>query len=205
MALRPAVFLDKDGTVLVDVPFNVDPGRMAYAPMAHAGLNRLGAAGVALVVISNQSGVARGLSPLAALEAVRTRLAAMFRAAGARLDGFYCCPHHPQGRVAGYAVECACRKPRPGLLLQAAAELGLDLSASWFIGDILDDVEAGHRAGCRSLLLDVGNETEWREGPLRIPDARAPDLDAAARRVLAASGRADKTQALAPSGQAGGG
>lgn len=91
--------------------------------------------------------------------------------------------------------------------MQAAAELGLDLSASWFIGDILDDVEAGHRAGCRSLLLDVGNETEWREGPLRIPDARAPDLDAAARRVLAERGRADnaRAQALAPSGQAGGG
>ncbi|AKP90560.1 D-glycero-alpha-D-manno-heptose-1,7-bisphosphate 7-phosphatase [Achromobacter ruhlandii] len=185
MALRPAVFLDKDGTVLADVPYNVDPARMVYAPMAFAALNRLGAAGVALVVVSNQSGVARGLFPVAALEAVRVKLAAMFMAAGAWLEGFYWCPHHPSGRVAGYAIECDCRKPRPGLLLRAAGELGLDLSRSWFIGDILDDVEAANRAGCRSLLLDVGHETEWRTGPDRTPDARAPDLDAAARRVLA--------------------
>lgn len=207
MALRPAVFLDKDGTVLADVPFNVDPARMAYAPMAHAGLKRLGAAGVALVVISNQSGVARGLFPAAALEPVHTRLAAMFRAAGARLDGFYYCPHHPQGRVAGYAIECGCRKPRPGLLLRAAEELGLDLAASWFIGDILDDVEAGHRAGCRGLLLDVGHETEWREGPLRIPDARAPHLDAAARRVLAELAPRERTpvDTLTPAAHAGDG
>lgn len=121
MALRPAVFLDKDGTVLVDVPFNVDPGRMAYAPMAHAGLNRLGAAGVALVVISNQSGVARGLFPLAALEAVRTRLAAMFRAAGARLDGFTVArtirraasPATPSSALAASPGRaCCCRPPR---------------------------------------------------------------------------------------------
>ncbi len=185
MALRPAVFLDKDGTVLADVPYNVDPARMAYAPTAFAALNRLGAAGVVLVVISNQSGVARGLFPATALEAVQVKLAAMFLAAGARLDGFYWCPHHPSGCVAGYAIECDCRKPRPGLLLRAAGELGLDLSRSWFVGDILDDVEAANLAGCRSLLLDIGHEKEWRAGPDRIPDARAQDLDAAARLVLA--------------------
>ncbi|CAB3699942.1 HAD family hydrolase [Achromobacter sp. SIMBA_011] len=185
MAMRPAVFLDKDGTVLADVPYNVDPAKMVYAPMAFAALNRLGAAGVTLVVVSNQSGVARGLFPLAALDAVQVKLAAMFMAAGAWLEGFYWCPHHPAGRVAGFAVDCDCRKPRPGLLLRAAGELGLDLARSWFIGDILDDVEAANRAGCRSLLLDVGHETEWREGPHRVPDARAADLDAAARLVLA--------------------
>ncbi len=185
MALRPAVFLDKDGTVLADVPYNVDPARMVYAPMAFAALNRLGAAGVTLVVVSNQSGVARGLFPVTALDAVQGKLAAMFMAAGAWLEGFYWCPHHPSGRVAGFAIDCDCRKPRPGLLLRAADELGLDLSRSWFIGDILDDVEAANLAGCRSLLLDVGHETEWRQGPDRIPHARAADLDAAARLVLA--------------------
>ncbi|MGY6271347.1 D-glycero-alpha-D-manno-heptose-1,7-bisphosphate 7-phosphatase [Achromobacter denitrificans] len=184
MALRPAVFLDKDGTVLADEPYNVDPDRMAYAPQAFAGLARLGAAGAVLVVVSNQPGVARGLFAACALDAVRLKLDAMFRAAGARLDGFYWCPHHPDGVVAGYAIECGCRKPRPGLLLRAAREMALDLDASWFIGDILDDVEAGNLAGCRSILLDVGNETEWRAGPARTPFGRAPDLDAAARIVL---------------------
>lgn len=183
MALRAAVFLDKDGTVLADVPYNVAPERMAYAPMALAGLSRLAQTDLSLVVISNQPGVARGLFAADALNAVGVKLAAMFHAAGAHLDGFYWCPHHPDGVVQPYAKACDCRKPKPGLLLRAAQELGLDLAASWFIGDILDDVEAGNRAGCRSILLDVGNETEWRTGPDREPYCRAPDLDAAARIV----------------------
>ncbi|CAB3849599.1 HAD family hydrolase [Achromobacter mucicolens] len=183
MALRAAVFLDKDGTVLADVPYNVAPERMAYAPMALAGLSRLAQTDLSLVVISNQPGVARGLFAADALNAVGVKLAAMFQAAGAHLDGFYWCPHHPEGVVQPYAMACDCRKPKPGLLLRAAQELGLDLAESWFIGDILDDVEAGNRAGCRSILLDVGNETEWRTGPDREPYCRAPDLDAAARIV----------------------
>ncbi|MGN6455007.1 MAG: D-glycero-alpha-D-manno-heptose-1,7-bisphosphate 7-phosphatase [Achromobacter mucicolens] len=183
MALRAAVFLDKDGTVLADVPYNVAPERMAYAPMALAGLSRLAQTDLSLVVISNQPGVARGLFAADALNAVGVKLAAMFHAAGAHLDGFYWCPHHPEGVVQPYAMACDCRKPKPGLLLRAAQELGLDLAESWIIGDILDDVEAGNRAGCRSILLDVGNETEWRTGPDREPYCRAPDLDAAARIV----------------------
>lgn len=184
MALRPAVFLDKDGTVLADEPYNVDPARMAYAPMALAGLSRLAASDLPLVVISNQSGVARGMFPASALDAVHVKLASMFMAAGAHLEGFYWCPHHPDGVVQGYDIDCDCRKPKPGLLLRAADELGLDLRASWFIGDILDDIEAGNLAGCRTILLDVGNETEWRDGPHRLPHCRAPDLDAAAQIVL---------------------
>ena len=183
MALRAAVFLDKDGTVLADEPYNVAPERMAYAPMALAGLSRLAQTDLSLVVISNQPGVARGLFAADALNAVGVKLAAMFHAAGAHLDGFYWCPHHPEGVVQPYAMACDCRKPKPGLLLRAAQELGLDLAESWFIGDILDHVEAGNRAGCRSILLDVGNETEWRTGPDREPYCRAPDLDAAARIV----------------------
>ncbi|WP_313371360.1 HAD family hydrolase [Achromobacter animicus] len=185
MALRPAVFLDKDGTVLADVPYNVEPERMAYAPMALAGLSRLAQTDLSLVVISNQPGVARGLFAADALNAVSVKLAAMFHAAGAHLHGFYWCPHHPEGVVEAYAIACDCRKPQPGLLLRAAQELELDLPASWFIGDILDDVEAGNRAGCRTILLDVGNETEWRTGPHREPTCRAPDLDAAAQIITA--------------------
>lgn len=185
MALRAAVFLDKDGTVLADVPYNVDPERMAYAPMALAGLSRLAQTDMSLVVISNQPGVARGLFAADALNAVGVKLAAMFHAAGAHLDGFYWCPHHPEGVVQAYSIVCDCRKPNPGLLLRAAHELDLDLAASWFIGDILDDVEAGNRAGCRSILLDVGNETEWRTGPDRVPYCRAPDLESAAQIVAA--------------------
>ncbi|WP_459618568.1 D-glycero-alpha-D-manno-heptose-1,7-bisphosphate 7-phosphatase [Bordetella sp. 2513F-2] len=180
MALRPAVFLDKDGTLLVDEPYNVDPARMHFAPGAYAGLCRLGAAGVPLIVVSNQPGVALGRFRETALQAVKLRLAAMFRAAGARLADFYYCPHAPGGDG------CACRKPAPGLLQRAAADHGVDLARSWMVGDILDDVEAGNRAGCRSVLLDVGNETVWRPGPMRHPTLRVPDLAAAARLIVPA-------------------
>lgn len=100
------------------------------------------------------------------------------------LAGFYYCPHHPLGSVPAYARACRCRKPRPGLVLRAAAELDLDVRASWLIGDILDDVEAGNRAGCRSILLANGNETKWRDGPYRQPYAAVPTLAAAADCIL---------------------
>jgi len=180
MALIPAIFLDKDGTLLVDDPYNADPTRMRFAPGAYTALRRLRRLGRPLIVISNQPGVAFGRFDLEALDRVRVQLGRMFQEAGARLDGFHYCPHHPRGIRREYAVRCTCRKPEPGLLLQAARQHGIDLQTSWFVGDILDDVEAGRRAGCRTLLLDNGNETEWRSGPLRVPERIAPDLDAAA-------------------------
>ncbi|CAP42727.1 D-glycero-alpha-D-manno-heptose-1,7-bisphosphate 7-phosphatase [Bordetella petrii] len=195
MALIPAVFLDKDGTVLADEPYNVEPARMAYAAGARAGLRVLAASGAPLIVISNQPGVARGRFAPQALARVHTRLAAMFAAAGARLAGFYWCPHDPRGTVAAYSRVCACRKPQPGLLLQAAREHRVDLGRSWFIGDILDDVEAGNRAGCRTVLLDVGNETEWRSGPCRTPTVTMPDLEQAARHVARAVAEAGREAA----------
>lgn len=179
---RPAVFLDKDGTLLRDVPFNVDPARMAWAPGAARGLRLLARTGWPLVVITNQPGIARGRFDHAALQRVRCHLAAMFAACGATLEGFHYCPHAARARV-----PCLCRKPREGMLRAAAAELDLALDASWMVGDILDDVEAGHRAGCRSILIDNGNETLWEDGPLRRPDWRVPDLHAAARIIVAAA------------------
>nr|WP_246350995.1 HAD family hydrolase [Deinobacterium chartae] len=184
---RPAVFLDKDGTLIEDVPYNVDPRRIRLMRGALEGLSALQRAGYALVVVTNQSGVARGLFAEEALGAVEARLRELLACAGVSLEGFYACPHHPEGRLSAYALECACRKPRPGLLLRAAEELGLDLAASWMVGDILHDVEAGRRAGCRALLLDTGGETEWVPGPLRTPHAVADDLREAARIILAAT------------------
>jgi histidinol-phosphate phosphatase family protein len=178
-----AVFLDKDGTLLEDVPYNVRPELMRLAPNSAEGLRRLHAANYRLVVISNQSGVARGFFEEAALGPVERRLREMLAEVGVPLAGFYYCPHHPEGSVAAYAVACACRKPAPGLIQRAACDLGLDLPASWFVGDILDDVEAGRRAGCRTVLLDNGHETEWVRSPLRIPEGVAPDLNAAARLI----------------------
>ncbi|HEY1608822.1 MAG TPA: HAD family hydrolase [Paraburkholderia sp.] len=189
MTPLPAVFLDKDGTLLDDVPYNVDPSLMRFAPGAGEALKLLAASPFALFVISNQSGVALGSFEPSALNPVAVQLHRMFAGCGATLSGVYWCPHHPHGSVARYAVVCGCRKPAPGLLLRAAREHRLDLTRSWFIGDILDDVEAGSRAGCHTVLLDNGHETEWLGGAQRMPTARAADLHEAAQLVVRCSSR----------------
>lgn len=181
---RPAVFIDKDGTLVHDVPFNVHPERVRLREGAGRALAQLAGAGFALVLVTNQSGVALGRFAAAALAPIWRRIDRLLAASGARLDGIYHCPHHPEGTVAGYARICACRKPQPGLLLQAARDLGLDLDGSWMVGDILDDVQAGSAVGCRTVLLDVGSETEWRRGPGRLPDAIAGSLLDAADVIL---------------------
>ena len=188
----PAIFLDKDGTLVQDVPYNVEPAKIQFAPGAEAALKRLARLRVPLIVITNQPGIAFGLFGPEALDAVEQRLGALFALCGARLDGFYACPHHPRGKVAAYACSCLCRKPMPGLLQRAAADHHVDLARSWFVGDILDDVEAGKRAGCRTVLIDNGNETEWSRTPenadLRTPEHVVPDLDVAARILVDALG-----------------
>ncbi|MEF2277446.1 HAD family hydrolase [Deinococcus sp. YIM 134068] len=183
---RPAVFLDKDGTLIEDVPYNVDPALIRLAPGVGEVLRALSGAGYVLVVITNQSGVARGLFPESALGGVETRLRELLAAEGVTLAGFLACPHHPKGTVEEYAVECECRKPGPGLLRRAADELGLDLTRSWMVGDILNDVEAGRRAGCRTVLLDNGGETEWLPGPYRTPHHTARDWAEVAAAILTA-------------------
>lgn len=175
-----AVFLDKDGTVLQDLAYNVDPSRMQLAPGAARGLAILGALRCPLIVISNQPGIAQRRFSRSALRAVQTRLQRLFAGCGAQLTAMLYCPHAPD-RV----PHCACRKPAAGLLHRAAIRHGLALRSCWMVGDILDDVEAGRRAGCRTILIDNGNETVWQDGILRRPQYRVADLAAAARLIAA--------------------
>jgi histidinol-phosphate phosphatase family protein len=186
---RRAVFLDKDGTLVDDVPYNVDPAQIRLTRNAAAGIRTLYTSGYTLIVISNQSGVAYGYFAETALRGVERRLGQLLAAAGAHLTDMYYCPHHPLGSVPAYARACWGRKPSPGLILQAAREHNIEVSDSWFVGDILDDVEAGRRAGCGTVLLNNGHETEWRMSSLRNPHAVAPDLQAAADIILAVSRR----------------
>jgi histidinol-phosphate phosphatase family protein len=169
MALSRAVFVDKDGTLVVDVPYNVDPVRIRLTTEAFEAVARLAAQRYRVIVVSNQPGAAMGLFEEGSLKQVEARLRELLPG----LDGFYYCPHLA-------ATGCSCRKPRPGLLERAAREHGIDLRASWMIGDILDDIEAGRRAGCRTILLDVGSETEWLLGGERSPHHFAANLPAAA-------------------------
>jgi len=178
-ATERAVFLDKDGTLVENVPYNVDPALLRFTPHAVGALRLLSARGWRLIVVTNQPGIALGMFDADALEHLREALTQRLADEGVRLDGFYTCPHAP-----GPPATCACRKPAPGLLRRAAQAHRIDLGASWMVGDILDDVEAGRRAGCRSVLMDVGNETVWRRSAWREPSFIAGDLLQAARHIV---------------------
>ncbi len=182
-----AVFLDKDGTLVEDIPYNVNPSLIRLTDGATEALKLLQDAGYAIFVVTNQSGVARGYFSEQDLSAVESTIRSLLLSSGILMDGFYYCPHHPQGMVAPYAIECICRKPRPGLLLKAAHEHNIDLASSWLIGDILNDVQAGKEAGCRTVLLDNGHETEWDRSAGRQPDFTVANLLQAAQTILHAA------------------
>jgi D-glycero-D-manno-heptose 1,7-bisphosphate phosphatase len=167
--MKKAVFIDKDGTLIRNIPFNTDPGQTILLSGAAAALKVLQQARYLLIVISNQPGIALGLLREEGLHHQYIQLAADLRRQHIHLNGLYYCPHHPMGSGM-YATSCICRKPSPGMLFRAAMDWNIDLSGSWMIGDILHDVEAGNKAGCKTILLNQGNETEWKKGQYRTPD-----------------------------------
>jgi D-glycero-D-manno-heptose 1,7-bisphosphate phosphatase len=168
--MNKAIFIDKDGTMVEDVPYNINPDKIKLYPDVPLALRRLQDQGYKIVVVSNQSGIAYGYFDEAALDKVWTRISSLLENSDVKIDAYYYCPHHSNGKVQGLNIECECRKPQPGMLLKAASDLNIDLSQSWMIGDILNDVEAGNRAGCKTILINNGNETEWVLGEFRVPD-----------------------------------
>ena len=150
--LRPAVFLDRDGTLIVDVPYLADPAQVRLIPGAATAVQRLRQAGFACVVVTNQSAVGRGYITLEQMHLVQDEVARQFAAAGAPLDGAYWCTHAPQVQDK-VVIEHVDRKPGPGMLLRAARELNLDLARSWIVGDQVSDMLAGRNAGCRGGVL----------------------------------------------------
>jgi D-glycero-D-manno-heptose 1,7-bisphosphate phosphatase len=182
--MNKAIFLDKDGTLIPDIPYNVDPDLITLEANVIYGLRAFHRSGYLLIVISNQSGVARGLFTEDKLVLVENKLRNLLCAYRLPLAGFYYCPHHPQGTEDGYNINCDCRKPLPGMLLKAAKEHDVDIASSWMIGDILNDVEAGNRAGCKTVLINNGNETEWLSGPYRTPTATCSTINEVAEIIL---------------------
>ena len=157
---KQAIFLDRDGTIIEDVGYVVRPDQVRLLPGVIEALARLQKAGYLIVVISNQSGVARGLMSEDDLTAVHARMKGLLGAEGVELDGAYYCPFldGPDAKVEAYRRDSELRKPKAGMLLQAAREMDIDLARSWMIGDAPRDVEAGRRAGCRSILLSANDE-----------------------------------------------
>ncbi|MEW6516989.1 MAG: HAD family hydrolase [candidate division FCPU426 bacterium] len=188
---KPAVFLDRDGTIIQEAEYLADPAGVVLLPGAAEGIRLLRQEGFAAVVVSNQSGVARGYFDEATVRRVNARLEELLAAAGAGLDGVYYCPHYPQGSVAAYARACDCRKPAPGMLLAAARDLGLDLAKSWVVGDKASDIEFGAKQGLKTILVLTGYGAATRDqgfgnGPR--PDFIAADLTEAGRHILGALG-----------------
>lgn len=166
---RRAVFLDRDGTLVEEVPYLHDPELVRLVPGAPAALRALAAAGFALVVVTNQAGVARGYYGEDAVARVHRRLRELLAAGGVALDGVWYCPHHPDGAVARLARPCRCRKPGPGMLEAAAAELDLDLAASYLVGNHLTDVGAACAAGVVPLFLITG-QAAGQSAPDGVPE-----------------------------------
>jgi D-glycero-D-manno-heptose 1,7-bisphosphate phosphatase len=153
---RRAVFLDRDGTINEDVGY---PGRydqVRIYPYSFEAVRKLNAAGLAVVVITNQSGVGRGFFTEDALRVLHDSLREAFLAAGARIDAVYYCPHFPGSSSPAYDIDCACRKPFPGMAIRAREELGLDLEGSYLVGDKVEDVRFGLNAGTRTILVLTG-------------------------------------------------
>ena len=157
---RPAVFLDRDGVLIRDVHLLTRPDQVELYACAPQAIRRLQEAGFAVVVVSNQPVVARGLASEQDVERIHAWIQELLRkSSGGQIDQFYFCPHHPNATLPQYRLACDCRKPRPGMLLRAAEEMDLDLGASYVVGDRISDIVAGQRAGCQTILVETGMHT----------------------------------------------
>jgi len=172
--MSKAIFLDKDGTLIPDIPYNVDPDLIELDETTIDAIRVMKEQGYLLIVVSNQSGIAKGFFTEEDLSKVWNKISGVLQKHKLNIDAFYYCPHE-EPALLYHAQPCNCRKPLPGMILKAA-EFRIDLTQSWMIGDILNDVEAGNRAGCSTILIDNGNETQWIMNEMRTPLFKAKNL-----------------------------
>lgn len=186
--MNKAVFLDRDGTVNEEVGYLRDLGKLRLLPGAGLAVRRLNEAGFKVVLVTNQSGVARGYFPESLVHETHALLDEMLKQYGARIDAVYYCPHHPTAGNSSYTMNCECRKPMTGLIDKAVKELHIDSSRSYMVGDKWSDVELGQRAGVHTVLVlsgfapdDPGNKRPER---LNEPDFIAHGLREAAEWII---------------------
>ena len=187
---RPAVFLDRDGTINEDMGYLTDLAELHIYPYAPDAIRLLRRAGFAIVVVTNQGGIARGVLSESLVQRTHEVMAGRLARAGANVDAWYYCPHHPASVVPGLSTPCACRKPGTALPREAAARLGLALSRSWVVGDHWRDIQMGHGVGARSVLLRTGHGRDQeaaREDGQRV-EAICDNLMAAAAYILGEQG-----------------
>src|SRR5512143_1289348 len=186
--VNKAVFLDRDGTVNEEVGYLRDIDKLVLIPGVAGAIHRLSDAGFKIVLVTNQSGVARGYFPEALVHEAHARLDEILKQEGARIDAVYYCPHHPTAGNSQYTVDCDCRKHRTGLLDRAARDLDIDISCSYMVGDKWSDVELGQRAGAISVLVQSGfsHDDPGNKIPAHVkdPDVVAATLSDAADWIL---------------------
>jgi D-glycero-D-manno-heptose 1,7-bisphosphate phosphatase len=186
--LRSAIFLDRDGTVTDEVGYINHISRAKIYPYAAEAVRLLKSTGLPVIIVTNQSGVGRGYFTEEIVGEVHRMVQETLQAAGTSIDAFYYCPHHPSAVVAGYRQECGCRKPGTGMPEEAAERFGIELSASYVVGDTYRDMQMGFNIGARTVLLMTGygrGEYEYRRtGWARMPDLVAENLLEAARLIL---------------------
>ena len=189
MSGRPAVFLDRDGTLSEERGFIDRLELIEIFPWTSDAIRLLNRAGFAVVVVTNQSAIGRGIIDLPFLQTVHDTFDRHLVRSGAKIDRYYYCPHHPDAPLPEYRMACRCRKPGPGMIEQATTELGLDPSQSFMVGDRLIDVACGHAAGVRSLLVRSGHSAHRGEAPpgLSEPDAILNNLMEAVGWILRSS------------------
>ncbi|MCK9392901.1 MAG: HAD family hydrolase [Syntrophales bacterium] len=183
MTKSAAVFLDRDGTINEEVGYLDNLEKLRVFPKAFEAVRLINHAGMKTVVITNQSGIGRGLFDEAFVERVHEEMRHIFLKEGAVMDSFYYCPHHPIEGIGPYRQTCSCRKPEPGLLLKAAKDLDIDLGKSYMIGDMPKDVEVGQRAGAKGILVRTGYGKVAGMGSTR-PDYIAQDILEAVRWIM---------------------
>ncbi|MHC1698554.1 MAG: D-glycero-beta-D-manno-heptose 1,7-bisphosphate 7-phosphatase [Geobacteraceae bacterium] len=183
LRLHKAVFLDRDGVINVEKGYLHRIEDFEFLPGVPQALRLLKEAGFLLVVVTNQSGVARGFYSLETVHEIHRHLQKELAVAGVALDGFYICPHHPEHGAADSAGECDCRKPLPGMIERAISDFRIDPARSFLVGDKLSDIDAGRAAGCRTLLVRTGYGAKAAEA---VPDdvPIVDDLPAAARLII---------------------
>ena len=191
MTKRAAVFLDRDGTINEQMGYINHISRFVLLPGAAQAIRTLNEQDIPVVVVTNQSGLARGYFPPSLLEEVHAKMEQELAAEGAHIDGLYICPHHPEAKEEQFRKDCTCRKPKTGLLEQAAAELGLDLQRSFMVGDRWSDLKCGARVGATSILVLTGygrGDLEYISPQQEIQPAKvAEDLPEAVEWILAQS------------------
>jgi D-glycero-D-manno-heptose 1,7-bisphosphate phosphatase len=188
MSLKPAVFIDRDGTINIDGGYINHPDRFIIYPFAAHAIRLLNLHGFLCIIVTNQSGIGKGFYDLSVMQNINDKMLGAFEREGAKVDGIYFCPHDPEAKIPEYRVDCDCRKPKAGMLIRAAAELPIDVKHTYMVGDKYSDIKTGFNFGSTTIMVNTGYGLGERQlyGARweRQPDCTVENLLEAAKLII---------------------